>query len=111
MHRPMLVYRQPNLLCIDGIPVSPEERAKAELYFMEQAVNSFPFLRLFSLLLLFSFSHTTDKLDIPFLPKEPTLLYVLSKLLSFYFPFVHFDITIDSLLIVFPCQQQELNIP
>ncbi|KAJ8046058.1 Leucine-rich repeat-containing protein 9 [Holothuria leucospilota] len=36
MHRPMLVYRQPNLLCIDGIPVSPEERTKAELYFMEQ---------------------------------------------------------------------------
>ncbi|PIK59195.1 hypothetical protein BSL78_03892 [Apostichopus japonicus] len=40
MHRPMLVYRQPNLLCIDGIPVSPEERAKAELYFMEQAPPS-----------------------------------------------------------------------
>ncbi|XP_077999840.1 leucine-rich repeat-containing protein 9-like isoform X2 [Glandiceps talaboti] len=36
MHRPMLVYRQPNLLCIDGIPVSAEERTKAELYFMEQ---------------------------------------------------------------------------
>ncbi|XP_071832914.1 leucine-rich repeat-containing protein 9-like isoform X2 [Apostichopus japonicus] len=40
MHRPMLVYRQPNLLCIDGIPVSPEERAKAELYFVEQAPPS-----------------------------------------------------------------------
>ena len=39
MHRPMLVFRQPNLLCIDGIPVSPEERTKAELYFMEQQVN------------------------------------------------------------------------
>ncbi|XP_077863786.1 leucine-rich repeat-containing protein 9-like [Saccoglossus kowalevskii] len=36
MHRPMLVYRQPNLLCIDGIPVSADERTKAELYFMEQ---------------------------------------------------------------------------
>ncbi|XP_072171420.1 leucine-rich repeat-containing protein 9-like [Diadema setosum] len=36
MHRPMLVYRQPNLLCIDGIPVTQEERTKAELYFMEQ---------------------------------------------------------------------------
>lgn len=61
MHRPMLVYRQPNLLCIDGIPVSTEERAKAELYFMEQAVNYFPLLRLFSLLWLFPFSHTTEK--------------------------------------------------
>ena len=39
MHRPMLVFRQPNLLCIDGIPVSPEERTKAELYFMEQQVG------------------------------------------------------------------------
>ncbi|XP_041469372.1 leucine-rich repeat-containing protein 9-like isoform X1 [Lytechinus variegatus] len=38
MHRPMLVYRQPNLLCIDGIPVTQEERTKAELYFMEQQV-------------------------------------------------------------------------
>ncbi|XP_033624638.1 leucine-rich repeat-containing protein 9-like [Asterias rubens] len=36
MHRPMLVFRQPNLLCIDGIPVSPEERTKAEMYFLEQ---------------------------------------------------------------------------
>ena len=40
MHRPMLVFRQPNLLCIDGIPVSPEERTKAELYFMEQQVST-----------------------------------------------------------------------
>ena len=38
MHRPMLVFRQPNLLCIDGIPVSPEERTKAEMYFLEQQV-------------------------------------------------------------------------
>ncbi|XP_022094850.1 leucine-rich repeat-containing protein 9-like [Acanthaster planci] len=36
MHRPMLVFRQPNLLCIDGIPVSSEERTKAEMYFLEQ---------------------------------------------------------------------------
>ncbi|XP_038075835.1 leucine-rich repeat-containing protein 9-like [Patiria miniata] len=36
MHRPLLVLRQPNLLCIDGIPVSPEERTKAEMYFLEQ---------------------------------------------------------------------------
>lgn len=40
MHRPMLVYRQPNLLCIDGIPVTQEERTKAELYFMEQQPTS-----------------------------------------------------------------------
>ncbi|XP_078672195.1 leucine-rich repeat-containing protein 9-like isoform X1 [Branchiostoma floridae x Branchiostoma belcheri] len=36
MHRPMLVYRMPHLTIIDGIPVSPEERTKAEIYFMEQ---------------------------------------------------------------------------
>ena len=39
LHRPMLVYRMRHLLVIDGIPVSDEERAKAELYFMEQQVN------------------------------------------------------------------------
>ena len=32
----MLVYRMPNLMAIDGIPVSEEERTKAELYFLEQ---------------------------------------------------------------------------
>jgi len=36
MHRPMLVFRQPNLFNIDGIPVTSEERTKAELYFLEQ---------------------------------------------------------------------------
>ncbi len=36
----MLVYRMPQLLVIDGIPVSDEERTKAELYFMEQQVNT-----------------------------------------------------------------------
>jgi len=36
LHRPMLVYRMPNLMAIDGIPVSEEERTKAELYFLEQ---------------------------------------------------------------------------
>eukprot|EP00794_Sanderia_malayensis_P011827 gene11827-13052_t len=36
MHRPMLVFRQPNLISIDGIPVTNEERTKAELYFLEQ---------------------------------------------------------------------------
>ncbi|CAH1791753.1 unnamed protein product [Owenia fusiformis] len=36
LHRPMLVYRMPNLMIIDGIAVTDEERTKAELYFMEQ---------------------------------------------------------------------------
>ncbi|XP_078381877.1 leucine-rich repeat-containing protein 9-like isoform X2 [Oculina patagonica] len=36
LHRPLLVYRMPNLLCIDGIPVSTDEKTKAELYFIEQ---------------------------------------------------------------------------
>ncbi len=39
MHRPMLVYRMPHLIVIDGIPVSDEERTKAEIYFMEQQVG------------------------------------------------------------------------
>ncbi|XP_052269181.1 leucine-rich repeat-containing protein 9-like isoform X5 [Dreissena polymorpha] len=36
LHRPLLVYRLKNLMVIDGIPVTEEERAKAELYFMDQ---------------------------------------------------------------------------
>lgn len=36
MHRPMLVFKLPHLLSIDGIPVTNDERAKAELYFIEQ---------------------------------------------------------------------------
>ncbi|XP_066913375.1 leucine-rich repeat-containing protein 9-like [Clytia hemisphaerica] len=35
-HRMMLIFRQPNLLSIDGIPVSNEERSKAEIHFLEQ---------------------------------------------------------------------------
>ena len=42
LHRPLLVYRMPNLLCIDGIPVSSDEKTKAELYFMEQQVRGKP---------------------------------------------------------------------
>ena len=38
LHRPLLVYRMPNLMVIDGIPVSEEERVKAEMYFIEQQV-------------------------------------------------------------------------
>ena len=39
MHRPLLVYRMPTLMVIDGIPVTEEEKAKAELYFMDQQVK------------------------------------------------------------------------
>ena len=39
MHRPMLIYRIPGLVIIDGIPVSDDERTKADLYFMEQQVQ------------------------------------------------------------------------
>lgn len=38
LHRPVLVFQQPNLQTIDGIPVTPEERTKAELYFSDQQV-------------------------------------------------------------------------
>lgn len=39
MHRPLLVFRQPNLLSIDGIPISAEERAKADMYFLDYQVT------------------------------------------------------------------------
>lgn len=35
-HRSMLIFRQPNLLMIDGIPITNDERAKAEIYYIEQ---------------------------------------------------------------------------
>ena len=38
LHRPLLVFRMPSLMVIDGIPVNDEERAKADMYFMEQQV-------------------------------------------------------------------------
>jgi hypothetical protein len=38
LHRPLMVYRMPQIQIIDGIPVSEEERARADLYFMEQQV-------------------------------------------------------------------------
>lgn len=38
LHRPLLIFQQPNLQIIDGIQVTPEERTKAELYFMDQQV-------------------------------------------------------------------------
>lgn len=40
LHRPLLVFQQPNLQTIDGVAVTPEERSKAELYFMDQQHNS-----------------------------------------------------------------------
>ena len=40
LHRPLLVFRMPNLHIIDGIPISEEERAKADMYFMEQQVRA-----------------------------------------------------------------------
>ena len=39
LHRPWLVYYMPQLLVIDGIPISEEERGKSELYFLEQQVS------------------------------------------------------------------------
>jgi len=33
------VFKLKQLLVIDGIPVSDEEKTKAELYFMDQQVN------------------------------------------------------------------------
>ena len=39
LHRPMLVFQLAHLQNIDGIPVTAEERTKAELYFMDQRVG------------------------------------------------------------------------
>lgn len=36
MHRVVLVFRMPQLMIIDGIPVSDEERNKADMYFADQ---------------------------------------------------------------------------
>ncbi|XP_069495003.1 leucine-rich repeat-containing protein 9 isoform X2 [Ambystoma mexicanum] len=38
LHRPLLVYRLPNLQVLDAIPVSMEERARAEFHFIEQQI-------------------------------------------------------------------------
>lgn len=40
MHRPLLIYRMPSLMVIDGIPVSEEEQLKASLYYSQQEVSS-----------------------------------------------------------------------
>lgn len=39
MHRPLLVYKMPSLVVIDGIPVTEEEQMKASLYYMQQEVG------------------------------------------------------------------------
>ena len=39
LHRPLLVFRNQNLHIIDGIPITDEERAKADMYFTEQQVR------------------------------------------------------------------------
>lgn len=41
LHRPALVYRVPSLHVIDGITINDEERAKADIYFLDQ-VNASP---------------------------------------------------------------------
>ncbi|KAM6202627.1 leucine-rich repeat-containing protein 9 [Rhynchocyon petersi] len=35
LHRHMLIFRLPNLQLLDGLPVNPDDRAKAEFYFSE----------------------------------------------------------------------------
>ena len=40
LHRPILVYHMSNLQIIDGISITDEERAKAQLYFVDQQVGS-----------------------------------------------------------------------
>ncbi|XP_063003742.1 leucine-rich repeat-containing protein 9 [Elgaria multicarinata webbii] len=37
-HRPLLVFRLPNLQVLDGVTVSPEEKARAEIHLLEQQV-------------------------------------------------------------------------
>ncbi|XP_014679247.1 PREDICTED: leucine-rich repeat-containing protein 9-like isoform X2 [Priapulus caudatus] len=39
LHRPLIVFRQPNIEILDGIPVTPEERMKADLYFSDQPMQ------------------------------------------------------------------------
>ncbi|XP_053406324.1 leucine-rich repeat-containing protein 9-like isoform X5 [Mercenaria mercenaria] len=44
LHRPLLVYRLKSLMVIDGIPVTEEERAKADLYYMDQQWKQLPII-------------------------------------------------------------------
>ncbi|XP_070606504.1 leucine-rich repeat-containing protein 9 isoform X4 [Erythrolamprus reginae] len=37
-HRPLLIFRLPNLQVLDGVTVSPEERARAEFHLIEQQI-------------------------------------------------------------------------
>ena len=62
MHRPMLIYRIPGLVIIDGIPVSDDERTKADLYFMEQQVQWW--FRHLTLLVMFPTNMRTASNDV-----------------------------------------------
>uniref|UniRef100_A0A670I022 Leucine rich repeat containing 9 n=1 Tax=Podarcis muralis TaxID=64176 RepID=A0A670I022_PODMU len=42
-HRPLLVFHLPNLQVLDGVTVTPEERARAEVHLLEQQVKSLLF--------------------------------------------------------------------
>lgn len=46
VHRHVLIFRLPNLQMLDGIPVTPDDRAKAEFHFSELQAkkNSVTFL-------------------------------------------------------------------
>ena len=41
LHRPILVYHMSSLQVIDGIAITDEERAKAQLYFVDQQVGRY----------------------------------------------------------------------
>ena len=58
MHRVVLVFRMPQLMIIDGIPVTDEERNKAEMYFADQfpVSSSWSFARVCNLQMVFQFS-------------------------------------------------------
>jgi hypothetical protein len=68
LHRPLLTFRLPSIQVIDGIRVTEEERAKAEIYFMEQQVSSFSTWRSYSTLSLLPYPWDLKK-----------YLYLLSK--------------------------------
>lgn len=55
MHRPLLVYKMPSLVVIDGIPVTEEEQMKASLYYMQQEVCG---------LIYYSFCHVTYSIKV-----------------------------------------------
>ena len=42
LHRPMLIFRMPQMQVIDGIAVTEEERNKVEMYFLDVQVSTPP---------------------------------------------------------------------